>query len=212
MAIEDFITEKTQQKSDSEAVTLRLPSSTIASIDELSSSLGVTRQEVMAEFVKDSLGRALVHYEKMQNKPDFADQSIDNEEETESRYVFLNTNKNNSHRDHSYMVSNGIAAAFYGDWKFKIDTLRKGDVVFLYESGVGIVGVGKANGNTEILDYDEDKEETHQQKLIDYREVKPLSAREIKKLTGTNMRFLQTMFKVKAAHGALIEKKLKEIG
>jgi hypothetical protein len=168
-----------------------------------------TRQEVIAEFVKDSLERALAHYEKMQNKPDLVDQSVDSEDGTSPRYIFLNTNKRNDPNDHFYMVSKGIAAAFYDGWKQKIDTLRKGDVVFLYESGVGIVGVGKANGDTETLDKGNDPGEHHQQKLINYRKVSPLSAREIKKLTGTNMRFLQTMFKVKAAHGALIEQQLK---
>jgi hypothetical protein len=209
MTIEKYITEKTQQKADAEAVTLRLPSGTVATIDELSLTLGVTRQEVIAEFVKDSLKRALEHYEQMQNKPDLGDQNVDDENGTSPRYIFLNTNKGNDPSDHSYMVSNGIAAAFYDPWKFKIDTLRKGDVVFLYESGVGIVGIGKANGKTEILDKGQDVGETHQQKLTDYKTVKPLSAREIKKLTGTNMRFLQTMFKVNKDHGVLIEQHLQ---
>ncbi|SJM95529.1 hypothetical protein [Crenothrix polyspora] len=209
MSIEKFITDKTQQKANTEAVTLRLASDTVAIIDEFSSTLGVTRQEVIAEFVKDSLERALAHYEEMQNTPDPIDHSVDNDDEKSPRYVFLNTNKRNSHDDHSYMISNGIAAAFYNPWKFKIDTLKKGDVIFLYESGAGIVGVGKADGNTEILDKGKDVGETHQQKLINYRSVKPFSAREIKKLTGTNMRFLHTMFKVKAAHGDLIEQQLK---
>lgn len=213
MAIEKFITDKVQQKADTEvvteAVTLRLASNTVIKIDELASTLDVTRQEVMTEFIKDSLERALVHYEKMQNKPELVDQLVENDHESTPRYIFLNTNKNNVPNDHFYMTSSGIAAAFYDPWKFKIDALRKGDIVFLYESGVGIVGVGKASGDTEILDCGDDIGETHQQKLIDYRKVSPLSAREIKKLTGTNIRFLQTMFKVKSAHGVLIEQKLK---
>ncbi|MFA5119423.1 MAG: hypothetical protein WC695_11360 [Candidatus Omnitrophota bacterium] len=209
MTIEKYISEKAQQKADTEAVTLRLPRSTVAIIDEFSLTLGVNRQELMAEFVKDSLKTALALYDKMQNVPDSVNRMVDDEDENTPRYVFLNTNKGNTPSDHFYMVSNGIAAAFYDPWKFKIDTLRKGDVVFLYESGVGIVGVGKANGKTEILDKGKDVDETHQQKLIDYRNVSPLSAREIKKLTGTNMRFLQTMFKVNKAHGELIEQHLK---
>ena len=215
MSIEKFIAEKTQQKSDieavTEAITLRLQGGVVAEIDELASSLEITRHELMIEFIADSLKRAQEYYEKVQNKPESVEQLVDDEHEatSEPRYIFLNTNKRNDPNDHAYMVSNGIAAAFYDPWKFKINSLRKGDVVFLYESGVGIVAVGKASGVTDVLDKNNHIGETHQQKLSDYRKVNPLSARKIKKLTGTNMRFLQTMFKVKSDYGVLIEDQLK---
>lgn len=206
MAIEDFILQKTQQKDDTQAFTLRLLTGTVGSIDELASSLGVTRQELVAELVKDSLERALKQYDDVQNDPGFQEQTPDSE--TAQKYVVLNTNKRHSLNDHLNMVNNGIAAAFYAPWKFKIDTLNKGDIVFLYESGVGIVGVGKASGDRQITDRGPDVNETHQQKLIDYKAVKPLSSSEIRKLTGTNMVFLQTMFRVVTENGALIEKNL----
>lgn len=211
MSIEEFITSKTQLKTDTEPVTVRLAHSTVAIIDEFSSTLGVTRQEVIAEFIKDALKRALVHYEKTQNKPEFFEQTSEVEEEKAPRYVFLNTNKVNDPEDHEYIVKNGIAAAFYGDWKTKIKSLRKGDIVFLYESGVGIVGVGSADGKTEVLDKNGDKGEMYQQRLLGYRRVAPLSARELKRLTGVNMRFLQVMFTVSSAHGKLIESALRQI-
>lgn len=207
MAIEDFILQKTQQKDDTQAFTLRLLTGTVASIDELASTLSVTRQELVAELVKDSLERALKQYEEVQNKPDFQEQTSDGEEK---KYVVLNTNKRHSSSDHLNIVNNGIAAAFYTPWKFKIDTLKKGDIVFLYETGVGIVGVGKANGQLEIKDRGADVDETHQQTLTDYKRVKPLSSSEIRKITGTNMVFLQTMFRVISKHGALIEKSLAD--
>lgn len=206
MAIEDFILQKTQQKDDMQAFTLRLPTEIVGSIDELASTIAVTRQELVAELVKDSLERALKQYDEVQNKPDLQEQTPD--AETVQRYVILNTNKRNNPDDHFNMVNNGIAAAFYEHWKFKINTLRKGDIVFLYESGVGIVGMGKASGQLEIKDYGQDVNETHQQKLVDYKRVKPLSASEMKKLTGTNMRYLHTMFRVIPKDGALIEKTL----
>lgn len=211
MSIEDFIASKTQQKADTEPVTVRLAQSTVALIDDLASTLDVTRQEMISEFVKDSLSRALAHFEKTQNKPEYFEQSNVPAEEKAPCYVFLNTNKVNDISDHTYMLSNGIAAAFYGDWKTKIDTLKKGDIVFLYESGVGIVGVGKANGLTEKLDKNGELGETHQQRLLDYRKVKPLNARELKKLTGVNMRFLQVMFRVSTEHGKLIESNLQPV-
>lgn len=217
MSIEKFISKKTQQKAEaeevSESVTLRLPSSVVGDIDDLASSLDVTRHELITEFVNDSLKRGQKFYEEVRNKPDFVDLSIDVDVDVDSistpRYIFLNTNRRNDLNDHTYMVSNGIAAAYYDPWKFKIDKLRKGDVVFLYASGIGIVGVGKANGKTEILDRYTDVGETHQQKLTDYRNVAiPLNARKIKKLIGINLCYMQTMFKVKSSDGVLIEQQL----
>lgn len=207
MSIEDFIKQKTQQKNQTEAVTVRLASNVVADIDELASTLDSTRQEVINQFVQDGLATALDVYKK-QNTPDRFDQVIEGENGATQRYFVLNTNKNNDSDDHQDMVSNGIAAAFEDGWKQKIDILQKGDVVFLYESGVGIVGIGKANGTTEKLDRNGKSEAMYQQKLNDYRKVNSLSAKEIKKTTGTNMRFLQTMFQIKAAQGEQIEHRL----
>ena len=207
MAIEDFVLQKTQQKDDTQAFTLRLPTATVATIDELASTLGVVRQELVGELVKDSLERALKQYEDIQNKPGLQDQ-LDEDSGVKQQYIVLNTNKRHSLKDHLHMTLHGFAAAFYDPWKFKINSIKKGDTVFLYESGVGIVGVGKASGQLEITDHDGDPDETHQQKLNDYKRVKPFSPSEIKKLTGSNMVFLQTMFRVVEKNGELIEKNL----
>ena len=56
-------------------------------------------------------------------------------------YYILNTNIINSQEDHNDMLSNGKAAAYFDPWKFKIERLVKGDVVFLYQSGVGVIGI-----------------------------------------------------------------------
>ena len=207
MAIEDFILKKTQQKDETLAFTLRLFTETVVSIDELASTLGVTRQELVTELVNDSLARALKQYEA-QNKPDLLEPTDDSE--TKHKYVVLNTNKRHSRSEHLNMVANGIAAAFCDPWMYKIETLNKGDTVFLYESGVGIVGTGKVDGKLEkILNRGPQLDDMYQQKLTDYIRVKPLSASELKKLTGTNMVFLHTMFKVAPKHGELIKQSLQ---
>ena len=54
-------------------------------------------------------------------------------------YYILNTNFNNSQEDHNDMLSNSKAAAYFAPWKNKIERLAKGDIVFLYQSGAGIV-------------------------------------------------------------------------
>lgn len=205
VSIADFIKDKTQQNLKTETVSLRLPAALLGDIDDLAVTLNVNRQELLYEFVSEGLKTALAVYEEQQNKP--TEEFLDEGDITDSspRYFVLNTNKRNDPDEHQKMVTNGIAAAFSDPWKYKIDKLRKGDTVFLYENGVGIVGFGKASGQLEV------DGEKHQQKLTDYRRAAPLHAREIKKLIGHNMVFLQTMFKAPAKSGALIEGALSQI-
>ena len=51
------------------------------------------------------------------------------------------------------MLRRGRAAAYFTPWKHQIERLRRGDVVFLYRSGVGIVAFGRASGRLEIDAY-----------------------------------------------------------
>ena len=61
-------------------------------------------------------------------------------------YYILNTNYKNDKDDHNDMLDQAKAAAYFDPWKYKIERLNKGDVIFLYQSGVGIVAVGEADG------------------------------------------------------------------
>jgi predicted HNH restriction endonuclease len=44
------------------------------------------------------------------------------------------------------MLGKHRAAAFYKPWMYKIDVIKKDDIVFLYQNTVGIIAVGKASG------------------------------------------------------------------
>jgi len=113
-------------------------------------------------------------------------------------YYILNTNINNSVRDHDDMITNAKAAAYFDPWKFKIERLSKADVVFLYHSGVGIVAFGKADGILVKAPYQGDTkypDEEYSMKLNHFlRVLPPVTAAEIKKITGINYRFMSTMF------------------
>jgi hypothetical protein len=61
-------------------------------------------------------------------------------------YYILNTNIGNDQRDHDDMLKNHKAAAFFDPWKYKIERLNRGDVVFLYQNRIGVVAVGEADG------------------------------------------------------------------
>jgi hypothetical protein len=206
--VTELIALKQQQDEKTESITARIPISYVAHLDELSSSLDVTRQFLLTEMIKDKVDEALALYEKEQNTP----QAIDSDDDpvSGSRFFILNTNKRHDVASHRDMVTNGVAAAFCDPWKFQIERIKEGDTVFLYENGVGIVGTGTAPGEVEKADHDGVAEDAYRQKLKDYKRVKPLNAREIKKAVGSNLIFLRTLFKVPAEFGKKIQENMQE--
>ena len=125
-------------------------------------------------------------------------------------YYILNTNASNTQEDHDDMLAQGKAAAYFDPWKYKIERLAKGDVVFLYQSGVGIVALGEADGKLVKAPYQgnpEHPDEEYSMKLQRFERVTPpVTAAEIKKITGVNHVFMGTMFGVDADGGKAIRK------
>lgn len=129
-------------------------------------------------------------------------------------YFILNTNFSNTQEDHDDMLSNAKAAAYFDPWKYKIERLAKGDVVFLYQSGVGIVAFGEADARLVKAPYQKDPkvpDEEYSRKLNNFQRVSPpLSAAEIKQITGVNHVFMSTMFGLDAESGKKIRQYLCE--
>ncbi|MEO6923979.1 MAG: hypothetical protein ABI142_09150, partial [Bryocella sp.] len=129
-------------------------------------------------------------------------------------YYILNTNTSNTQQDHIDMLSQGKAAAYFDPWKFKIERLAKGDVVFLYQSGVGIVALGEADGKLVKAAYQGNPahpDEEYSMKLRQFQHVSPpLTAGEIKEITRTNHVFMGTMFGLDADSGKKIRKFIHE--
>jgi hypothetical protein len=125
-------------------------------------------------------------------------------------YYILNTNITNDQQDHDDMLSHGKAAAYFDPGKFKIERLEKGDVVFLYQSRVGIVAFGEADGKLVKVSYQGNPahpDEEYSMKLQRFQRVSPpLSAAEIKKISGINHVFMSTMFGLDADSGKAIKK------
>ncbi len=119
-------------------------------------------------------------------------------EDLSEGYYILNTNYNNDPKDHEDMLNNKKAAAYFEPWKFKMERLSKGDAVFLYQSKVGIIAYGNASDKLTKASYQGKKEyeyEEYSRKLNNFRILKePISASEVKEITGTNYIFMQTMF------------------
>ena len=162
------------------ATTVRMPQSLHLYIEELALKLGLSKQEAIFRLVEAGVEVAELEFEK--------------EDDVPANFHVLNTNRRHNEDDQEHMLSLGIAAAFYEPWKYNIDRIKKGDVVFLYENGVGIVAYGKGSGVTQKKDRHEDKDECHYQELDEFVILKrPLSAARIKEILNRNVVFLRTM-------------------
>lgn len=122
-------------------------------------------------------------------------------------YYVLNTNWRNSEQDDAEMLAERKAAAFFSPWKLKISRLKRGDVVFLYRSGVGVVAAGRANGKLVMRPYQYDPQypdEEYNMDLTDFVHVSPpVTAAAMKSLTGNpGLVFRQTMFSLDPDGGA----------
>lgn len=113
-----------------------------------------------------------------------------------SNYV-LNTNYSNDPQSHEAMLREHKAAAYIHGWKEKIDKLQKGDTVFLYRSGQGIVAYGIASGILETAPCGNEPDGEHFQRLTPFHLLKaPMSAAEMKKVTDQGFSFRTTMFSI----------------
>jgi hypothetical protein len=81
---------------------------------------------------------------------------------------------------------------------------------------VGIVAMGKANGKLVKAPYQGDPahpDEEYYMKLLDFQKVHPpMTAADVKKVTGIDYRFMQTMFGLDTASGKDIRKFMLDNG
>ena len=126
------------------------------------------------------------------------------EDITGQGYYILNTDYRGDPRNHEDMLAKRKAAAYRNPWKYKIERLSKGDIVFLYQSGAGIVAVGKASGILEKHPHGnpESPEDEYSMPLKQFTQLEnPLPAAEVKEITGVDYRFMSTMFALDAESG-----------
>lgn len=130
-------------------------------------------------------------------------------EDIQEGYYIVNTNYRNDKQDHEMMLKEHVAAAFFTPWKEKIARINKGDVVFLYQSGIGIVAVGVATGKLNKRPYQgkpEHPDEDFSMPLTKFETIEtPVTAAEIKELCGVNYRFMSTLFSIDAEAGRKLD-------
>lgn len=200
MSVEDFISrleEKRKRSRNMVSMTIRVSEEEEAAIQDLANHMDCTRQEILHDLIAEYLIPA---WQRIRQE----DAGASDDEEglpgssaavTEGRSCYLlNTNKANSVEDHQMMLEEQVAAAFEDGWKQKIERIRSGDVVFLYESGKGVVAYGIASGEVEKAPHEGRKDATYYQRLHDFKRFdSPVSAKDIQQVLGRKIRFVHTL-------------------
>lgn len=125
--------------------------------------------------------------------------------EYEETSFILNTNYKNNPNSHKAMLDQEKASAFFAPWKLKINNIQKGDRVFLYKSGTGIVATGIGTGELKSATYEGKEDEEFYTPLDNFKILKtPLKAAKIKEAANSNFVFNQTMFRINKTKGDLI--------
>jgi hypothetical protein len=134
-------------------------------------------------------------------------------EDIQEGYYIVDTDYRNDPKNHEMMIKEHVAAAFFMPWKENIARIQRGDVIFLYQAGVGIVAVGVANGKLQKRAYQGNPEyenEEFSMPLTKFELIEsPMSAYEIKETCGVNYRFFSTLFSIDAETGRKLEKVLR---
>ncbi len=182
---------KHKKISATETMTIRVTSEEDAAIKELANFYECTRQDLIHDLITEYL---LPAWKQLESKSTSADVAPPHHPQNKQRYYVLNTNKVNGVADHDFMMSEGVAAAFEDDYKEKINRFQAGDTIFLYESGKGIVAYGQADGVTQKAPHNGRADKTHYQKLNDFKKMeKPLSPKDICRVLGRNIKFVQVL-------------------
>lgn len=131
--------------------------------------------------------------------------------EYESNSYILNTNFSNNQQHTDDMIREHKAAAYYPGWREKIAKLQKGDTIFLYKSGSGIIAYGIATGKFEMQDCDGHQNYEYYMKLDKFKELKtPLSASEMKIVTNQGFNFQQTLSTISEECKELLTKEIRK--
>lgn len=122
---------------------------------------------------------------------------IENYLEYENNCYVVNTNSKTDPKYTEDMIKEKKAAAYWPGWREKIAKLQKGDIVFLYKSGTGIVAYGKADGKLNKCECDGYEDYEYNMHLDDFVVLKdPISAAEMKEITDCGYNFRQTLFSI----------------
>jgi hypothetical protein len=188
--LENEFVEKNQEKT---TFSIRLSVKEDLILQEIADSFDLSRQELLHRLITEQI---IVPWKKrFEEQANEELEEVDTEKST--RYFLLNTNKVNDIDDHDFMLKNQMAAAFEDGYKEKIAKFKKGDWVFLYESGQGIIAFGQASGRLEKAPHYGREDKTYYQRLEGFTRLsKAIKASEIKRILNRSFPFAQTLAQI----------------
>ena len=188
--LENEFVEKNQEKT---TFSIRLSVKEDLILQEIADSFDLSRHELLHRLITEQI---IVPWKKrFEEQANEELEEVDTEQST--RYFLLNTNKVNDIDDHDFMLKNQVAAAFEDGYKEKIAKFKKGDWVFLYESGQGIIAFGQASGRLEKAPHYGREDKTYYQRLEGFTRLsKAIKASEIKRILNRSFPFAQTLAQI----------------
>lgn len=197
--LENEFVEKNQEKT---TFSIRLSVKEDLILQEIADSFDLSRQELLHRLITEQI---IVPWKKrFEEQANEELEEVDTEQST--RYFLLNTNKINDIDDHDFMLKNQVAAAFEDGYKEKIAKFKKGDWVFLYESGQGIIAFGQASGRLEKAPHYGREDKTYYQRLEGFTRLsKAIKASEIKRILNRSFPFAQTLAQITDGEKLLLE-------
>ena len=197
--LENEFVEKNQEKT---TFSIRLSVKEDLILQEIAESFDLSRQELLHRLITEQI---IVPWKKrFEEQANEVLEEVDTEQST--RYFLLNTNKVNDIDDHDFMLKNQVAAAFEDGYKEKIAKFKKGDWVFLYESGQGIIAFGQASGRLEKAPHYGREDKTYYQRLEGFTRLsKAIKASEIKRILNRSFPFAQTLAQITDGEKLLLE-------
>ena len=197
--LENEFVEKNQEKT---TFSIRLSVKEDLILQEIADSFDLSRQELLHRLITEQI---IVPWKKrFEEQANEELEEVDTEQST--RYFLLNTNKDKDIDDHDFMLKNQVAAAFEDGYKEKIVKFKKGDWVFLYESGQGIIAFGQASGRLEKAPHYGREDKTYYQRLEGFTRLsKAIKASEIKRILNRSFPFAQTLAQITDGEKLLLE-------
>lgn len=190
----DFLNQEKKSHSEQISMTIRVTQEDDAKIKDLADYADITRQELIYEAIKKYV---LPAWDELY-KNELSDIDLDSEKESNKSYYLLNTNKGNDIEDHRRMLRDGVAAAFEDGYKEKIDKIKTGSTVFLYESGRGIVAYGQADKEVKVEAHNGRPGKTHLRRLNQFTLLKtPISSKDINKILERKLIPVQALIRLK---------------
>lgn len=193
------------------SLSLRLPLSLSNELDELALTLDRSKSFLVTEYIKAGIKETNSILEKNSANPE-----ITQIEESGSGFrlpktFMLNTNYNNDPKTHFNMLKNQEAAAFCSGWKEYIERLSEGDNVYLYQSGVGFIAVGKVSGDLVKSEHDGVPEDKYSRPLENFKiGFKAVSAKDFKAISGESTNFRRTMVELSSKQNYDLKKEIEQ--